>query len=124
MFEADESDGSFLLARPAVGVITNVEVDHVDFYPGGREEIERAFAEFARAASAWSPAATTRAPAGARARGRRGDDYGWGPTPICLAVDELGPGGARGTVRAVEGPRDRLALQVDGAHNLLDAAAA
>ena len=35
VFEADESDGSFLLARPAVGIITNVEVDHVDFYTGG-----------------------------------------------------------------------------------------
>ena len=47
VFEADESDGSFLLARPRVGVITNVEIDHVDFYPGGREQIEAAFAEFA-----------------------------------------------------------------------------
>ena len=47
VFEADESDGSFLLGSPAVGVITNVDVDHVDFYPGGRGEIERAFARFA-----------------------------------------------------------------------------
>ncbi len=48
VFEADESDGSFLLARPFVGIITNVEVDHVDFYPGGGPEIEAAFAAFAR----------------------------------------------------------------------------
>ena len=48
MFEADESDGSFLLARPAVGVVTNVDVDHVDFYPGGAEEIEAAFGRFVR----------------------------------------------------------------------------
>ena len=47
VFEADESDGSFLLASPSIGVITNVDVDHVDFYPGGRDEIERAFAAFA-----------------------------------------------------------------------------
>ena len=26
--------------------MTNVEVDHVDFYPGGRDEIEAAFAAF------------------------------------------------------------------------------
>ena len=45
--EADESDGSFLLGHPAVGVVTNVEIDHVDFYPGGRAEIERAFTAFA-----------------------------------------------------------------------------
>ena len=37
--EADESDGSFLLLRPEVGIVTNVEVDHVDFYRRGREEI-------------------------------------------------------------------------------------
>ena len=46
VFEADESDGSFLLARPHVGVVTNVDVDHVDFYPGGRDEIESAFGAF------------------------------------------------------------------------------
>ena len=46
LFEADESDGSFLLADPAIGVVTNVEVDHIDFYPGGEEELRLAFAEF------------------------------------------------------------------------------
>ena len=46
LFEADESDGSFLLTDPAVGVVTNVEVDHVDFYPGGEDELRTAFAEF------------------------------------------------------------------------------
>lgn len=40
--EGDESDGSFLLLRPEVGIVTNVEVDHVDFYRGGIEEIEAA----------------------------------------------------------------------------------
>ena len=45
--EADESDGSFLLGRPAVGVVTNVELDHVDFYSGGLAEIESAFVAFA-----------------------------------------------------------------------------
>ena len=46
--EADESDGSVLLLRPEVGIITNVEADHLDFYPGGLGEIEAAFAAFAR----------------------------------------------------------------------------
>ena len=41
--EADESDGSFLLLRPTVAVVTNVEADHLDFY-GNPERIERAFA--------------------------------------------------------------------------------
>ncbi|MFN2590134.1 MAG: UDP-N-acetylmuramate--L-alanine ligase, partial [Actinomycetota bacterium] len=43
--EADESDGSFLLLRPDVGVVTNVEEDHVDFYRT-RDAVEAAFAEF------------------------------------------------------------------------------
>lgn len=43
--EADESDGSFLLLEPEVAVITNVEEDHVDFFPG-REETEAAFVAF------------------------------------------------------------------------------
>ncbi len=30
--EADESDGSFLKYRPYVGIITNVELDHLDFF--------------------------------------------------------------------------------------------
>ena len=33
VFEADESDGSFLLASHRIGIVTNVDVDHVDFYP-------------------------------------------------------------------------------------------
>ena len=47
--EADESDGSFLLLRPTVAVVTNVEADHLDFY-GNAERIESAFAQFCRQA--------------------------------------------------------------------------
>ncbi|GAA3626461.1 UDP-N-acetylmuramate--L-alanine ligase [Kineosporia mesophila] len=43
--EADESDGSFLLYRPEVAVITNVEPDHLDHY-GSQEAVEAAFIEF------------------------------------------------------------------------------
>jgi UDP-N-acetylmuramate--alanine ligase len=43
--EADESDGSFLKFRPLVGVVTNVENDHLDHY-GSEEKIRQAFIEF------------------------------------------------------------------------------
>src|SRR5438552_538351 len=43
--ETDESDGSFLLLAPEVGVVTNVEEDHLDFYSGA-DEIRAAFAAF------------------------------------------------------------------------------
>ena len=49
MAEADESDGSFLLLHPQVGIVTNVEEDHMDFYED-REELEAAFAAFGRQA--------------------------------------------------------------------------
>jgi len=45
--EADESDGSFLRYRPAVGIITNIEPDHLDHY-GTVEALHQAFADFAR----------------------------------------------------------------------------
>ncbi|TFD72187.1 UDP-N-acetylmuramate--L-alanine ligase [Cryobacterium sp. Hb1] len=48
--EADESDGSFLLYRTAIALITNVDPDHLDHY-GSLEAFEAAFVEFSRAAS-------------------------------------------------------------------------
>jgi UDP-N-acetylmuramate--alanine ligase len=126
LFEADESDGSFLLARPFVGIVTNVEVDHVDFYPQGREEIERAFARFmlgcAHVVSCGDDpgARAVRALAGAE-----GLTYGRGPgNDLTVDVDGLGPQGARGRVRLPDGRVLALVLQVDGEHNLLNATAA
>ncbi|HYF12157.1 MAG TPA: Mur ligase family protein, partial [Actinomycetota bacterium] len=122
--EADESDGSFLLMRPALGIITNVEVDHVDFYRDGRGEIEAAFTAFAdrcerivvcaddegavRSTLASSTPATT---------------YGVADDAVVrLSISSVGPGGSRGTLR-VDGRELELMLPVDGAHNLLNASA-
>jgi len=44
--EADESDGSFLVYRPDVAVVTNVQPDHLDFY-GTFEAVQEAYAAFA-----------------------------------------------------------------------------
>ena len=43
--EADESDGSFLLLFPIMTVVTNVDADHLDFYPD-QEAIDEAFVRF------------------------------------------------------------------------------
>jgi UDP-N-acetylmuramate--alanine ligase len=43
--EADESDGSFLLTRPAAAIVTNVEADHLENH-GDLEGIFRAFEMF------------------------------------------------------------------------------
>jgi UDP-N-acetylmuramate--alanine ligase len=126
IFEADESDGSFLLAPPSIGVITNVEVDHVDFYPGGRDEIEAAFVAFAdRCASVVACVddagvrrvlETSRSP-----RVTYGTDVS---ADAHLTVRALGPDGARGSLRMPDGQEVDLRLAVDGPHNLSNAAAA
>jgi UDP-N-acetylmuramate--alanine ligase len=44
--EADESDGSFLKLTPTVGVITNIDAEHLDHY-GTHERVKDAFVQFA-----------------------------------------------------------------------------
>jgi len=43
--EADESDGSFLRLMPTIAVVTNIDPEHLDYYPG-IEEIKDAFLGF------------------------------------------------------------------------------
>ena len=44
--EADESDGSFLKLTPTIGVITNIDAEHLDHY-GNHENVKEAFVQFA-----------------------------------------------------------------------------
>ena len=44
--EADESDGSFIEYHPFAAIVTNVEHDHVDFFPSP-ESVAQAFRDFA-----------------------------------------------------------------------------
>ncbi len=50
VLEADESDGSFLLYNAAIGLITNIDTDHLDTY-GTMEAFDDAFIEFANGCS-------------------------------------------------------------------------
>ena len=96
--EADESDGSFLVYRPHVAVVTNVQPDHLDFY-GSVEAVERAYAEFATSvtdggllvACSDDPGARALLDA-ARAAGRRVVTYGYddGRRPPGLRDDVAG----------------------------------
>jgi UDP-N-acetylmuramate--alanine ligase len=125
VFEADESDGSFLLGSPSIGVITNVDVDHVDFYPRGREEIERAFARFAAGCGAVVACADDAGTARALSLADvHATTYGVAPDADAgVRVEHLGPDGVRGAL-TIDGRVIPLGLRIDGAHNLLDAAAA
>jgi UDP-N-acetylmuramate--alanine ligase len=44
--EADESDGSFLKLAPTIAVVTNLDLEHVDFWTGGLEQMTEAFVDF------------------------------------------------------------------------------
>lgn len=44
--EADESDGSFLHLLPTIAVVTNVDQEHMERYPGGLPELSATFANF------------------------------------------------------------------------------
>ena len=46
--EADESDKSFLKGNTQIAIITNIEPDHLENYPGGFEEIKDSFLKFAK----------------------------------------------------------------------------
>jgi len=47
VIEACEYDRNFLYFHPAITVITNVEEEHLDHYPGGLPDLEATFAKFA-----------------------------------------------------------------------------
>lgn len=44
--EADESDGTFLQYHPYLGVVTNIEADHLEHYDGDFEKLKSAYARF------------------------------------------------------------------------------
>jgi UDP-N-acetylmuramate--alanine ligase len=44
--EADESDGSFLQYRPTIGIVTNIEPDHLENYEGSYDKLKGAYRTF------------------------------------------------------------------------------
>ena len=124
VFEADESDGSHLLIEPWAGVVTSIDLDHLDFYEGGIDEIVCSFAEFiARAEHVVARGDDPNVRRAIETAGVPALTYGFDDDSD-LTIGSLGPDGARGSIRLEDGERVDVELQVDGAHNLLNAAAA
>jgi len=44
--EADESDASFLLLKPMISIVTNIDADHLSTYGGDFEKLKSTFVEF------------------------------------------------------------------------------
>lgn len=140
--EADESDRSFLVYRPDVAVVTNVELDHPDAF-ADFEETEAAFRAFLARRSANAPAVLCADDPGTQrlADIREVVTYGQDPratfrlVPAPARPAREAAGGA-GVSPALMGPAQRarlryrgtdlvaFSLAVPGRHNLLNAAAA
>ncbi len=129
--EADESDGTFLVLPTRVGIVTNVEADHLNYW-GTYEAVEDAFVEFVTMASAAGSAIVCGDDKGgqivaqrARAAGATVTTYGISAdNDAVLTLLESPTSGALFTVAyrgVVHGP---VQLRVPGAHNALNATAA
>ncbi|MFE4197294.1 UDP-N-acetylmuramate--L-alanine ligase [Paenarthrobacter sp. NPDC056912] len=125
--EADESDGSFLNYRPLIAVVTNVEADHLDHY-GTPEAVFASFDKFTALLPSGGVLLACADDAGARALAERTAAnastrvllYGTAEDADIRLHDD-GPGEVS---VAIGDDVHKLALQVPGRHNALNAAAA
>ncbi|WP_146362459.1 UDP-N-acetylmuramate--L-alanine ligase [Arthrobacter yangruifuii] len=130
--EADESDGSFLNYTPRISVVTNVEADHLDHY-GTEAAVFASFDAFAALLPPEGLLVACADDAGAASLVHRSPDvramtYGYAEDAE-VRVSDTRPDGA-GSVSTLHYTADGrvaevpLVLQVPGAHNILNAAAA
>lgn len=128
--EADESDGSFVLYRPRVAVVTNVQPDHLDFYLTFTR-VEEAYAEFAGSVEPGGLLVACQDDPGSRRLAERAHAQGMRVVTYGLSEDAdvrlLGPRsqglGASAQLHSA-GARHALRIGAPGEHNLLNAAAA
>jgi UDP-N-acetylmuramate--alanine ligase len=126
--EVDESDGSFLLTRPILAVITNADPEHLDHY-GTREALLDAFVEFANSVPFWGAAILgIDHPGIAEIAPRitaRTISFGFAVDADVRAesVEDI-PSGQRCHVRLASGDGFSFDLSMPGRHNILNALAA
>jgi UDP-N-acetylmuramate--alanine ligase len=125
--EADESDGSFVRLTPAIGVITNLDQEHMDHY-GTMAGLEAAFLEFAERTPFYGLVVLCADDAGlnrlATRISRRSTTYGIEAGVMRATRLELTPGGSRFTVTRDDEALGEVELPVVGRHNVLNALAA
>jgi len=131
--EADESDGSFLLMRPAAAVVTNIEADHLENH-GDLEGIFRAFESFVDRIApdglllvCGDDPGARRLAEYARAAGRRVLTYGTGSNDVQVTDIAEDPEGVDFTVAGLPGAPDPVRVRVGalvGRHMALNASAA
>jgi UDP-N-acetylmuramate--alanine ligase len=132
--EADESDGTFLRLRSTVGVVTNIDPEHLDHH-GDFEKLKKAFQGFIEAIPFYGFAVVCIdhpdvQEVASRIENRRIITYGTNPQAHVRAVNiSHGPDGARFDVLIAPGAEPSevvtgVTLPMAGAHNVLNALAA
>ncbi|MGI5148615.1 UDP-N-acetylmuramate--L-alanine ligase [Plantactinospora sp. CA-294935] len=129
--EADESDRSFLLYRPYVSIITNIDEDHLNTY-GDYAGLEEAFADFARltdpegfVVTCADDPGTRRMAERLRAEGRTVYTYGTDPDADLRLTDVVSSAGGVRYLATLHGQSlGEVRLPVPGAHIGLNSASA
>ena len=128
--EADESDGSLLLLTPTIGVLTNIDADHLDHFKGGIEEIKECFVKFANSVPFYGAIALCLDDQNVQAIipkiTRRTISYGLAAQADVSAWNiQLDTNfGSEFTVRSFGKEMGRMKLSVPGLHNVYNALAA
>jgi UDP-N-acetylmuramate--alanine ligase len=122
--EADESDGSLVKFKSAIGIITNIELDHIDHYSGGIDQVVETFQQFAQASGQVvgcidCPIVRDRIKPAVTYSLDRGTNADYSADAI-----EYGGHGTRAMVWERGQPLGEIQLQLLGAHNLSNALAA
>ncbi len=126
--EADESDGSFLKLSPTIAVVTNVDIDHLDYY-SGLDEICAVFIDFINKIPFYGLAVLCLDDTNIQALlprvEKRYVTYGLTPQADYRAVDiEYKAGGTAFSVLFHNQEMGRMCLDMPGEHNVLNALAA
>ena len=128
--EADESDESFLLLRPEMAVVTNIDQDHMGTWDQDESRLHAAFVEFLRHLPFYGLAVLCADDPGVRAVlpqvSRPVVTYGFHEDADLRAVD-VAPDGTRTRFRIPSGelgPEIAATLNLPGRHNVLNALAA
>ncbi len=127
--EADESDASFLHLQPMISVVTNIDADHLEAYGGSFEQLREGFIEFLHNLPFYGLAVLCSDDEGVQSIlaqvNRPVTLYGFGSEADLRAVDLESIGGVtRFTVQAADHADMRVALNLPGRHNVLNALAA
>ncbi len=127
--EADESDGSFLVYRPEVAIVTNVEADHLDHH-GTVEAYEQVFRDFVATVTGVlvlcaDDAGALALEAVAQRRGLRVRTYGTSADADLVITDLTRSGAGSAYDAVVDGTLvGRVELPVAGDHQARNSAAA